>query len=92
MKSIFSIFLLLLLCIGLLSCSSQNADDPNEKYEAPEWAEGIVWYQIFPERFRDGDPNNQPNRERARGPEGWLAYNMDSRLVQKRFLGSKSYR
>ncbi|MEX2478776.1 MAG: glycoside hydrolase family 13 protein [Gracilimonas sp.] len=42
-----------------------------ENYNSPEWAEGIVWYQIFPERFRDGDPNNQPNKERARGPQGW---------------------
>jgi glycosidase len=26
----------------------------------PEWARGIVWYQIFPERFRNGDPANDP--------------------------------
>lgn len=26
----------------------------------PEWAKGIVWYQIFPERFRNGDPANDP--------------------------------
>ncbi len=24
----------------------------------PEWAKGIVWYQIFPERFADGDIKN----------------------------------
>ncbi len=24
----------------------------------PEWARGIVWYQIFPERFADGDTSN----------------------------------
>ncbi len=24
----------------------------------PEWARGIVWYQIFPERFADGDVKN----------------------------------
>lgn len=53
-------------CMLMLSC---NKDEP--KYSAPEWAEGVVWYQIFPERFRDGDPTNQPDRERARGPEGW---------------------
>src|SRR5690554_331794 len=44
---------------------------PEKVYSSPEWAKGIVWYQIFPERFRDGDHTNQPNRERARGPEGW---------------------
>ncbi len=26
----------------------------------PDWAKGIVWYQIFPERFRNGDPTNDP--------------------------------
>ncbi|HIL57574.1 MAG TPA: alpha-amylase [Rhodothermales bacterium] len=26
----------------------------------PSWAEGAVWYQIFPERFRNGDPANDP--------------------------------
>jgi glycosidase len=26
----------------------------------PEWAQHAVWYQIFPERFRNGDPANDP--------------------------------
>ncbi|MGM0737690.1 MAG: glycoside hydrolase family 13 protein [Bacteroidota bacterium] len=26
----------------------------------PDWARGITWYQIMPERFRNGDPNNTP--------------------------------
>lgn len=26
----------------------------------PEWARHAVWYQIFPERFRNGDPSNDP--------------------------------
>lgn len=26
----------------------------------PEWSKGIVWYQIFPERFNNGDPTNDP--------------------------------
>ena len=26
----------------------------------PEWTKGIVWYQIFPERFNNGDPGNDP--------------------------------
>ena len=26
----------------------------------PEWARRAVWYQIFPERFRNGDPRNDP--------------------------------
>lgn len=66
------IFYASVLSIAMLFIScTERGDKPTEKYTAPEWAEGIVWYQIFPERFRDGDPNNQPDRERARGPEGW---------------------
>jgi len=26
----------------------------------PEWAKHVVWYQIFPERFWNGDPSNDP--------------------------------
>jgi cyclomaltodextrinase len=26
----------------------------------PDWARDAVWYQIFPERFRNGDPANDP--------------------------------
>jgi len=29
----------------------------------PEWAMGAVWYQIFPERFRNGNPLNDPHGE-----------------------------
>jgi cyclomaltodextrinase / maltogenic alpha-amylase / neopullulanase len=30
-------------------------------FETPDWAKHAVWYQIFPERFRNGDPSNDPN-------------------------------
>lgn len=31
----------------------------------PEWAKGIVWYQIFPERFSNGDFTNDPTAEKV---------------------------
>lgn len=31
----------------------------------PEWAKGIVWYQIFPERFANGDTSNGPEAEKV---------------------------
>ncbi len=34
-----------------------------QKSFTPEWSKGIVWYQIFPERFNNGDPTNDPNAE-----------------------------
>lgn len=33
----------------------------------PDWAKDAVWYQIFPERFRNGDPANDPTLESIRG-------------------------
>lgn len=29
----------------------------------PDWAQDAVWYQIFPERFRNGCPQSNPSRE-----------------------------
>ena len=43
----------------------------------PRWAKSAIWYQIFPERFRDGDPTNNPTVEDIRGadpedpPKAW---------------------
>lgn len=31
-----------------------------DRFKAPEWVKETVWYQIFPERFANGDPNNDP--------------------------------
>lgn len=43
----------------------------------PAWAIGATWYQVFPERFRDGDPANNPG-----GPlVAPLAWNSDFSVV-----------
>ncbi len=44
--------------------------------KSPAWAKGIVWYQIFPERFANGDLSNDPKPEKVfinqqKFPEGW---------------------
>ena len=31
-----------------------------QKNIGPQWSKGVVWYQIFPERFSNGDPTNDP--------------------------------
>lgn len=31
-----------------------------DMFKAPDWAAKTVWYQIFPERFANGDPTNDP--------------------------------
>ena len=30
-------------------------------YSIPDWAKGIIWYQIFPDRFCNGQPANDPS-------------------------------
>jgi glycosidase len=37
--------------------------------DVPEWATGAVMYQIFPERFANGDPSNDPEGAVAWGTE-----------------------
>lgn len=32
----------------------------NPAAAVPGWAQGIVWYQVFPERFRNANPANDP--------------------------------
>jgi cyclomaltodextrinase / maltogenic alpha-amylase / neopullulanase len=44
--------------LALLSATSAARSAPAEF--VPQWAKSAVWYQIFPERFRNGDPSNDP--------------------------------
>ena len=37
-----------------------------DQYNAPEWVTDTVWYQIFPERFANGDASNDPT-----GTKSW---------------------
>ncbi|WP_138429546.1 glycoside hydrolase family 13 protein [Fodinibius saliphilus] len=46
-------------------------EQQDKEYTTPEWAKHVIWYQIFPERFCNGDPSNDPTRERLGMPEGW---------------------
>ena len=43
-------------------CSHTHAGSPN-------WAKDTVWYQIFPERFNNGDPSNDPTRTSLNNPQ-----------------------
>jgi glycosidase len=50
---------------GCPCCSEKcsGADIPR----VPEWAKRVVWYQIFPERFKNSDPANDPKLEDIKG-------------------------
>lgn len=57
--------LLSLVLLPALSCQSQNT--VFTRSANTDWAKGIVWYQIFPERFRNGDTANDPTPEEVPG-------------------------
>lgn len=42
---------------------------PLASYGNPDWAKDVVWYQIFPERFNNGDPSNDPTRSSLDNPQ-----------------------
>jgi len=46
---------------------SQSITPKSRDVSVPQWAKTVVWYQIFPERFRNGDPNNDPKLEDIQG-------------------------
>ncbi len=55
-----------------------NAQNNSKALSAvPEWAKQAVWYQIFPDRFSNGDKGNDPKPEDLKGawpyfvPDGW---------------------
>ncbi|KAF1305317.1 alpha-glycosidase [Enterococcus saccharolyticus] len=50
-----------------------------DRFKAPEWVKQTVWYQIFPERFANGDPSNDP--------EGTLAWGSQAPDYQDFFGG-----
>jgi cyclomaltodextrinase len=55
-----NLILFLILGICLLSPGCKQAPSKTEISSVPEWAKEAIWYQIFVERFRNGDPSNDP--------------------------------
>ncbi len=50
------------IIIGCQTSQTEMKIDTAISY-VPKWSRNIIWYQIFPERFRNGDPSNNPTRE-----------------------------
>lgn len=84
MKIIY-IYLIIIFLIGAPSCRQKAALHQKESKtsavtpfeDPPEWAKQVVWYQIFVERFRNGDPTNDPRPVDIEGsypgivPDSW---------------------
>lgn len=74
---------ILLTVVGIVFESKLYGQPPSNEFErqqvsvsptpkgnrVPVWAKDAVFYQIFPERFRNGDPENDPTRDSLEFPE-----------------------
>jgi glycosidase len=69
-------FLALLPLTFLTACATPRGTDAPAPAAPPAWAGEAVWYQIFPERFRNGDPSNDPTPESMTG--AWPQVGADS--------------
>ncbi len=80
-NNIFLFVLVILFACNQESPSESPAPDentaPTALSDAPKWAEEVIWYQIFVERFRNGDPSNDPTIKDIEGaypgfvPSNW---------------------
>lgn len=52
---------------GVEKSNSRQLPAKSETDFVPQWAKKVIWYQIFPERFRNGDPSNDPRIENLKG-------------------------
>lgn len=68
-----------LFLMGVLGCTRTNTPKPDTNLQlgVPAWSRDVVWYQIFVERFRNGDSANDPTPHDMVGvtdqptPDGW---------------------
>ena len=54
-----------ILYCGLMMGQANAFEGPQGQVHVLDWAKKAVWYQIFPERFRNGDPKNDPTAKDA---------------------------
>jgi len=68
MKKFIMVKLIFLSIIINISIGFFNLIIPQDNQtSAPAWAKKAVWYQIFPERFRNGDRTNDPTLDDMKG-------------------------
>lgn len=73
---------IILILVILLGCQDNKTPKTTKTTtttfeDPPQWAKEVVWYQIFVERFRNGDASNDPTAKDIEGsypgfvPDNW---------------------
>lgn len=55
------------VCLVLLAGPARGDQSMKSEEFVPDWAKDAIWYQIFPERFRNGDASNDPTKADIEG-------------------------
>jgi len=69
--------LLFAVLLAAATCGGDTVEARKGSLGVPAWSHEAIWYQIFVERFRNGDPANDPTLHDMRGswpdiqPAGW---------------------
>jgi glycosidase len=51
---------LLILLLAFFACKNEPQKEQKALANVPEWSKKVIWYQIFVERFYNGDTSNDP--------------------------------
>ncbi len=69
--------LLPIIALWIAGCTPDKQPDSF----IPAWAKDVVWYQIFVERFNNGDPGNDPSPATISTPSASIAVPADWKLT-----------
>lgn len=67
----------LFLVVACATAAPRQRPGAQPNLSVPAWSENAIWYQIMVERFRNGDPSNDPTPHDIEGvtaertPDGW---------------------
>ncbi|MHB1108495.1 MAG: glycoside hydrolase family 13 protein [Lutibacter sp.] len=84
MKSMILGTFLIFLMVGCNQFFKKTNQTVKQEEFVPQWSKTVVWYQIFPERFRDGDTTNNPTLADIEGadpqeaPKSWQIHPWES--------------
>ncbi len=67
-----SLSIIVFLSLILTMCDQKPENQKSQNIsEAPTWAKDAIWYQIFVERFSNGDKNNDPKPDNIYAASNW---------------------
>ncbi|HEY9115976.1 MAG TPA: hypothetical protein VIN10_14870, partial [Bacteroidales bacterium] len=74
MKKLLIFFIAAISFSVFNSCMEQQKLEETTLYSnPPAWAKNAIWYQIFVERFKNGDASNDPKPENMKSASDFRA-------------------